>query len=129
MLMTATIFACPLFCSLGRCYEHAGDKGCCSCCHDVGNSNSSDDKSCPTKPVPPESGKGCQCICGGAVFEDAGFHDVQLDVRWELPVAVTLPAIVGSQTTQLARNSEARLPDLGMNPGRALCCLYGTFLC
>jgi hypothetical protein len=130
ILLSAAVFSCPLFCTLGRCGEDAGDQGQrCSCCDHEGSSAVPEDGSRPMKPANHEAGGACQCICGGAVVEDASLDGVQLDVRLDLPVATILPAIIAAQIAEPVPSREVHLPDDGMNPGRALCCLYSTFLC
>ena len=129
ILLIATIFACPLICAAGNGGGGTASASCCGCCHRAGGANSSGEQSCPAKPTVPDSGHACQCICGGAVVEDAGTQDVSLDTGWSLPVAVAIPLVTHIQEAELRPFCSAPWPDVGMNPGRALRCLLCTYLC
>ena len=57
--------------------------------------------------------------------------DINLDAGWSLPIAIVdalLPAQLAA--TQWENfSTPPPWPNVGMNPGRALCYLYSTLLC
>src|SRR5688572_12235602 len=93
LYLAATILACPLLCRFGPCSVAADgveSVGGCCCCHG-GGSPSSDQQ--PTSPErrSSDSGGSCQCICGGAVVDDAGSNVGGVDTSWWSPVATLAP--------------------------------------
>lgn len=131
ILLTAAIFACPILCAVGDCYDCDSGEAAdgCSCCHEGGAANSGDGNSYPADSRPPDSGDACACICGGAVVDDAGSHVVHFDWSWSLPVAVVEPAVGQLHEALFRQFSLAPWPDVGRNAGRAICCLFSTYLC
>jgi hypothetical protein len=132
ILLTVTILACPQLCTLGECCLDTNNEsgaGGCSCCHEGEAESSGDEHSLPVDSRLPDSGHSCTCICGGAVLDDAGLHVVQFDWTWSLPVVVSEPAIGPLHDTLDCQNSLAPWPDVGMNAGRAICCLCSTYQC
>ena len=128
LLLAVAIFGCPLVCAWG----HAGggkaaqwERGGCSCCHheDALPSEGSD---CPSQPG---SDSPCQCVCGGAVLGDTAQFDVGLDVDWSLPVVVADGGVVLAVAVENNSWIAAPWPDVGMNRGRWMCCLFCTYLC
>ncbi len=132
LLLVATIFACPFFCSLSAAIARSSNGGdtpvCCGCFHPQ-NSADQGQHSNRSKHCPPNSGKCCQCICGGAVSELAGTQDFSVDTSWWtiLPIAnALLPTVCETQN----HVSIAQLqPDDGLNLGRSMRCLFMSFLC
>jgi hypothetical protein len=131
-LLIATLVACPLLCGMGHTeVRAAGDIGtsACGCCKTVNQPRSTDQGSCPPHDSAPDSENCCPCICGGAVVEHGSLYDVGVDTTWSLPApvehAIGLQAVAG----RFSPFAAAAWPDIGMNPGRALCCLYNTLLC
>ena len=63
------------------------------------------------------------------MVDDAGAVHVDFDWAWSVPLAPV--ALVASQIVDIEPQpfSLAPWPDVGMNHGRALCCLYNTYLC
>jgi hypothetical protein len=63
------------------------------------------------------------------VLDDAGAGLVEFDWGWSVPIVPV--AVVAGQFHQFEfqQLSFAPWPDVGMNHGRALCCLYNTYLC
>lgn len=132
ILMTVAIFACPLLCTLGECHVRADGEARspgCGCCQGSDAANCGGEDSCPTGPRKSNGGHSRQCICGGAVVDDASSQFAGIDMSWSLPMAVVAPqlgyvaAIPGCQVVA------APWPDVGMNRGRAICCLFNTYLC
>ena len=54
---------------------------------------------------------------------------VEFDWSWSVPVTIADRSSCAKSTIALRQCSHAPWPDVGMNHGRALCCLYNTFLC
>ncbi|HJQ78856.1 MAG TPA: hypothetical protein VJ828_02820 [Lacipirellulaceae bacterium] len=129
--LAATILTCPLVCRFGQCSAAAGESqriGCCSCCHGCAPQSSENHPAAPERGSSDPTGS-CQCICGGAVVDDAGSVIAQLDTSWWSPVAIILPHSIDADSIEFDGFCAAPWPDIGMNPGRALCCLYSTLLC
>jgi hypothetical protein len=139
MLLTAMIVACPCICKggAGRGSDRAEFRGHCDCCHlelpgqsSHEESSSSDNDSQPISDHQPNSGDcGHQCICKGAVVEDAAQFDIGLDMSWWIAVEVTQPSFVAASCAQGGPLWATPPPDDGANPGRTMCCRYETFLC
>jgi hypothetical protein len=127
--LSAAVFACPFTCKAGlSCAAEkiaAPESPCCDHCDDEESSRpqNSDD---PSRPCSEDS---CQCICGGALFEQV--EQVSLSFLVVPSIALALfddgwaAAIRG-----LNPDAFSVLPTLGsMNPGRAVCCQFSVFLC
>jgi hypothetical protein len=127
LLLAVSVFGCPLVCASGHAVgEDAapGEQGGCPCCHH-GDALPAEDGGCPAESEPRS---GCQCVCGGAVLDEGGQHDVALDLGWSLPVMMAaddVHLVVGESRSWNA----APWPDVGMNHGRWVCCLFCTLLC
>jgi hypothetical protein len=127
--LAATVLSCPLFCRMGAacCATGATAKAGCDRCHEH-DADAPADQS--RRPDSQDKSQGnCQCICGGAVIEFDASHVIALDViSWiALPIderPVTAPASTG-------QGQAAGIHRLGddMNPGRALRCLFMSYLC
>jgi hypothetical protein len=126
--LTAAILACPLLCRFTESSAAAGgSQGVgCSCCQGSGRQSSEDGAPERRSSNP---GGSCQCICGGAVVDDAAVAVAELDTSWWSPVAIIRLHSLSSVSIELDRFGAAPWPDIGMNPGRALCCLYSMLLC
>jgi hypothetical protein len=125
--MIATLLSCPLLCAAGESLVAGSAKGemkrCC-CCDKHG-----EDGSCPTDSRRSHSGHSCQCICGGAVVDDAGAVVVAFDWGWSVPIEPAAVVVGQAIELELRRFSVAAWPDVGMNRGRAICCMFNTYLC
>jgi hypothetical protein len=120
LLLVATILACPFVCRSGM----AAGTGSSCCCHERQHGPSE-------TPGPSENGSRSshQCICSGAVFENASFDVTPTDVSW-LGVLLTVePVTVEVQSALTSEFLTAPPPGGSMNTGRALCCLYSTYQC
>jgi hypothetical protein len=127
ILLITAIFNCPLCCSWGAGSVRSGDTAkthCRGCCHSPAKSESGE-QSCPLR----EPGKCCQCICGGAIVGDAVAQDIGFDASLPMPVANRAVVSVPAQYIEFLRIRTTPWPDDGVNVGRAMCCLYSTFLC
>lgn len=131
ILTVANLLFCPIMC--GR--EHVSDgaegkivRHACDCCGGEGQVPSGTDAN-PAKHAPTRPGHGCECICGGAIVNDANLHGVLCDWNWALPVALTDPDAAQTLSDCLTRSPCAPWPDVGKNHGRILCCLYSTLQC
>jgi hypothetical protein len=130
--LAATIFACPLLCNWG--VYSAASQGAeavrCPCCAHAAEMPSSSHENPSSQDGPsPRSGGSCQCICGGAVVDEAESNVAELDTSCWLPVAIMLPSVIDFSQSPFDRFCAAPWPDDGVNVGRALCCLYSTLLC
>lgn len=129
VVLAATIGACPFVCTLSGAIAMVDGKVSHTCCdcqaqHSTDKSQPSDSDRCP-----PNSGKCCQCICGGAVSELGSVADIGKDVSWWtiLPIDSVL---VPSASDTAERVFVAQLqPDDGSNVGRSMRCLFMSFLC
>src|SRR5215510_5527530 len=95
LLLVATIATCPFFCTLnGAVAKVVGNTAhsCCDCCH-------SDHAGAARLPngsnhCPPEPGKCCQCICGGAISDVGSAHFASFDWSlWTYLPAEFVPAV------------------------------------
>jgi hypothetical protein len=136
ILLTAMLAACPCFCKGGgtsHADEHTELHAHCGCCHaeipfhahdEESSSSDSDHDSAPCS-----DRCGGQCICNGAVVEDAIALDLNLDAGWWAAVVLPQLHIVQVADSNGITRQSAHPPDNGANLGRTLCCLYQTFLC
>jgi hypothetical protein len=132
ILQVWTIVACPLVCTIGHGTTRAADEAsasCCACCKTSGEPVSSDEPACPPHDSSTGSGTCCHCVCGGALVADVTLCDTLSDSNWSL--AASLEGVDGASlhAFRLSPFCAASWPNIGMNPGRALCCLFNTYLC
>lgn len=127
LLLVAFLSLCPLFCNAGP--SRGSDKHVgCGCCHSAAGHGPSK-HSCPGRDSSGGAGKGCQCICGGAVVTNVAEIPSAIDTSFSIPVAESelLPRIVDAVTAD--HFVTAPWPDDGVNVGRTKCCLFSTLLC
>jgi hypothetical protein len=126
LTLTVALFGCPLVCGLAPAVgaeEQEAAHGC-ECCHQL-------DESVPDEqtPAPTDHGSAfCQCICNGAVIEHAIILNLGVDLGCWAPVAV-IASLETTSDAQLSLVQAASQLDDGTNPGRAMRCLYMTYLC
>ena len=127
--VAASIFACPLLCKLGSgcCGEHCAVAAQKSCCRDC-PSQTKDEHSAPTTPSDRSPEKCRQCVCGGALLEKSSLADIQLESHWSLPAPILYAAVASAGQSRFELYSMPLRPEDGVNPGRALCQLFMTFL-
>jgi hypothetical protein len=127
LTLIAALLECPFICGLApvvRAQEQGAAR--CGCCHHE-ESIPADQGSVPA--APSQGGNAvCQCICNGAVIEHAAQLPLGIAIDCWTPVAVTT-SFVASSSGQLSLLQAANLPDDGTNPGRAMRCLFSTYLC
>lgn len=122
LLLATTVFACPFVCRAGEAVALPGKKAdACSCCHHGSEQDSS---------VPDETPiSDCQCVCAGAVVDQAATNHYDFDMQ-ESAMLIVVDLHASSQASARAISARAeREPPGGMNCGRAICCLFETFLC
>jgi len=125
-LIAVNLFACPLFCG-AKLVEVSGEpvvQRCC-CCSKCAQEDSGQVPSHPCE----DSELGCQCICGGAVVDDAA---VQIDAsEWHVSVPLTLFCIEQPTASPLVSHTyfAGFRPDDGMNKGRAMRQLFMSLIC
>src|SRR3954453_10992667 len=131
LLLSATLVACPFFCTLQITVAKAAGTNlhtCCDCCAAAHAANQPA-PSHGSNHRPSNSGKSCQCICGGAVNQLSAPVDFGLDINW----LMVLPAesqCISSKFDPASPVSIDRLqPDDGTNLGRSMRCLFNSFLC
>ena len=131
--MIGSVIACPLVCHADQGSARAGFAGgasCCDRCRADRVANPAAEQSLPRHDPSPDSGKPCQCLCGGAIVEIADTPTVIIDTSWSQPCIVVAPLLLAhTHETSFRQFSAVPWPDIGMNPGRALRCLFSTFLC
>ena len=125
-LIALNLFACPLLCG-AKSVEAGGEPvvQCCCCCHKCAQKNS---EQVPSQPCE-DSEPGCQCICGGAVVDDAA---MQIDgYEWHLSVPPTLYCVEPLSASPLVSHTyfAGFQPDDGMNKGRAMRQLFMSLIC
>lgn len=133
VLLATTIVACPCFCKWGGARpssDRAEVHSCCCCSHSPPPSHSAGEHPTVPDPAGKHSGECCQCICGGAVVEDAPALDIGFDASWAVPPPSVVSNFVQTQGELFRHIAAEPPPDVGgMNPGRVLCCRYMSFLC
>jgi hypothetical protein len=135
ILLTTMLAACPCFCK-GEA-SHAGERtevhAHCGCCHDESPFHEHDEDPSPAESdhdsAPCPDNCGGQCICNGAVVEDAVALDLNLDAGWWVAVVLPQLQIVHVADSNGIPRQSAHPPDDGTNLGRTLCCLYQSYLC
>jgi hypothetical protein len=130
LFLAATIATCPFFCTLNGMVAKAVGKSshaCPYCCH-------SDPSPKQSQPAAPDDSRSksrecCQCICGGAVSGAGSTVAAEFDTSiWSaLPVELVLPQTEAHCPTHFAISQLQ--PDDGANLGRAMRCLFMSFLC
>jgi hypothetical protein len=133
ILATLAILACPMLCGANHHDGAAAEapQAGCACCRRM----EVPVDSAPCKDEAPDQDEQngsegcCQCICGGAVWEQVIWQQVDLSVgAWIVPAtAETQTTLASTSVNRAARHLLS--PDDGMNPGRRKCCLFMTFLC
>ncbi len=132
--LIVALLACPVFCGRGHGSQRvagsrlAGNNAShgSSCCHHEG---SSEHRSGPVDHSPSHQGQSRQCICCGAVFDQAASPQVDFDWSWSLPMAIVGLTALDISALSLVPVAQAPWPDVGMNHGRALCYLLSTMQC
>ena len=128
-LLIAAILGWPFVCNQGLCdcTKQSDTPACCDDC----------DSRCPQPTTPVEAPNGpcdgpcedCQCICGGAIFEDFSQHERLLQFAAELDSF--LCGNVSADSFHVNRLlAPDPVPDDGrVASGRMICCRHMTFLC
>ena len=126
--LTAAILLCPYVCSGGVLYGSAerGSKQCSCCRHSAPMEKSRPHESSPSEQ---QSEGTCQCICGGAVFEEMTQFNAAPLVASVIDLVVPVQAVATGSDIEPSIFLSGTPPTCSMNPGRELCCLYSTFLC
>jgi hypothetical protein len=125
-LIAVNLFACPFFCG-AKSVEFDGEPAvqhCCRC-NKCAQKNS---EQAPNQPCE-DSQLGCQCICGGAVVDDAA---VQIDgCEWHVSAPLTLFRVEQTSASPLVSHAyfTGFQPDDGMNKGRAMRQLFMSLIC
>jgi hypothetical protein len=127
ILLATTILACPFVCRAGADSSADGASINSTCCHRHHGSESKGDQSTPSNSEN-HDGPECQCVCSGAVVKYAKPFDARPEVIY--PATLPVVALLGAPSFNglLAGRFEAPPPTGSANPGRALCCLYNTYL-
>jgi hypothetical protein len=129
LTLIAAVLLCPFMCGPAQVVRADDDStpSCCGCCHHGEESSPAEGGSEPSEPS--EHGNAfCNCICNGAVIDHAVFPPMGVDLNcWSLvPAAVPLVAVTYGQLSLYQTSCQ---PDDGMNPGRAMRCLFMTYVC
>ena len=131
LTLIAAIFDCPMLCGVAPtvCALEVKAVSCCGGCHWTDKPLPTDDPSAPTDNRSQDGKSCCQCVCNGAVVEVAALPSFGIDLDWWAPVPATTALVANASQGQLSFLHAAHQPDDGMNPGRAMRCLFVTFLC
>jgi hypothetical protein len=122
LLLATTVFVCPFVCRAGEAVALPGEKAdvCPCCCHEGDQESDGPDE----KPI-----SDCQCVCGGAVVDHAAANHYDFDLQ-ESATLIVVDLQTSSQASAKSISERAeREPLEGMNCGRAMRCLFETFLC
>lgn len=121
LLLATTVFACPFLCRAGEADAPSEEKvDACSCCHHEEPTGDDSGESSDT---------GCQCVCAGAVVEHAASNYFDFNLQ-DSVMQFVVDVYASSQKSAETISERAELEPLdGMNCGRAMRCLYETFLC
>ena len=124
ILLATALSGCPLICSARSTGDGVARGGgqCCGGCDAP-----TDEDSGPAPDSNGDSGEACECLCRGAIVDDA--QQVDLDTSCSFPLADVAPRALGACLIQSEYRITGPWPDGGINVGRALCCLYSTLLC
>jgi hypothetical protein len=128
LTLIAALLECPFICGLAPVVraQEQGAARCCGCCHHE-ESIPADQGSAPADPS--QGGNAvCQCICNGAVIEHAAVLYLGIALDCWTPVAAPT-SFVPSSSGQIRLLQAVSQPDDGTNPGRAMRCLFSTYLC
>jgi hypothetical protein len=128
MLLSAVLVVCPTICASRPCCDAPAAEVEHSCCHDLASTCGESSQPANGPRPTSDSTRGVQCICGGAVVNDAVWHGVEMDVRWDLP-AVVVPVLTLASVATHSVMHESLQPDIGESPGRAACILFSTMQC
>jgi hypothetical protein len=122
LALAINLFACPLICRAAHSFGAPQSTAeSCGCCHHSKDS----------APTGQSGGRkaGCQCICGGAVMDHGTLPTYAIDAdHWALLPAMTVGEMSAPECLQSSAHPTFLIDD-GMNVGRAMRCLYMTFLC
>jgi hypothetical protein len=129
LTLVVAVLDCPMLCGPATTVraDDSSAAGCSGCCHHHQAPAPAEEDSAPAAPTH-DGDAVCQCICNGAVVDHAAVQPVGVDLDNWAPVAVT-PSLVTTSSGRLSLLQAVHQPDDGMNPGRALRCLYMTYLC
>jgi hypothetical protein len=124
LILATTTFACPFLCGEAISFVARDDaEATCKCCcsHNVPKqSDETPDEDC---------GESCQCVCGGAVVDHAASHIDGCDLS-ALSMQIVIDVHASSQTSaRMIAERAKREPLDGMNCGRAMRCLFESYLC
>ncbi len=128
LTLIVALLDCPMLCGLLQtvCAEGPAENPVCSCCQHCGAPPTGEEPA-PSRPAPSDNSI-CQCICNGAVIDYATLQFPDIDFDYWSPLPVTTPTITAS-AGYLTSGRAALWPDDGMNLGRAMRCLFMTYLC
>jgi len=129
LTLVAALLQCPFSCGLVvRVRANEGEANIrCSCCHHGKNKFPARHNSAPTNHIPDKHCCG-QCICNGAVIEHAANQSPSIDLDCWGPVPATASVTAVSRAVLSFEQSAHQAGD-GMNPGRAMRCLFVSYLC
>jgi len=127
LTLATVIFGCPFYCGLPAAADGA-DSSCSGCCHHREASPPADSEPAPADDSHSSQGA-CQCICGGAVIDHWGLPVTPTDLTGFAAAPMTVSLVVCESEARLNALHALLQPDDGMNPGRAMRCLFMTYLC
>jgi hypothetical protein len=129
LTLVVAVLDCPMLCgpALTVRAQDSAAVSCSSCCHHHHQEQAPAEGSAPSAPSQDDAVV-CQCICNGAVVDHAAVQPVGIDLDNWAPVAVTR-SLVATSSGRLTLLQAVHQPDDGMNPGRAMRCLFMTYLC
>ncbi|HEX6962406.1 MAG TPA: hypothetical protein VF175_11100, partial [Lacipirellula sp.] len=128
--LAVALFDCPLVCGLtpSVCAEETEPAAPRSCCRHCDRQLPVDSPQAPSRPSPNDEYAVGQCICYGAVVEQAASQPLGIDLNFWAPIVSTAPAMAPSE--RLLMTLQAVLPsDDGMNVGRNMRCRFMSYLC
>jgi hypothetical protein len=126
LTLVFTVFSCPFVCGMTPKARAISEpvKPCCCCCHEAAPPANGD----PPSQAPHDDDYVCQCICNGAVVDHVVLPPAGINLDYWMPVAVKATSAKSAcNPTDSIRTCEK--VDDAMNPGRAMRCLFMSYLC
>lgn len=128
ILLASTIATCPLLCKW-KVARGADAGSCCCCCQAHGGQERGSDHRSPSDQPSRSPAKPCQCICGGAVIQPVSLPHFGPEISWPIAIPPLHSAALFADASRCNSFMAPPPPGGSMNPGRALRCLFATFLC
>jgi hypothetical protein len=128
MWLAIAVVICPNVCSAGLLCDSTDHSSPATCCSHRGSGSDGSQERRSQDPTDTDSGKICQCVCGGAVVEKVAELDAFAHVASLFGMPVPELLVSAGVSGGVAAYYPTAMQS-SMNPGRGFCCLYSSFLC